>query len=60
MLLINLIVHYMYRKNGVPLHNFLENWTRGINRLKNSYQSSFNKAMTSNDDLLLVFGRIAE
>ena len=31
MLLINLI----YRKYGVPLHNFFfENWTRGISHLK--------------------------
>ena len=27
--LINLIVNYLYRKYGVPLHNFFENWTRG-------------------------------
>ena len=34
MLLINLKVHYLYRKYGVPLHIFFENWTRGISHLK--------------------------
>ena len=34
MLLIHLIVNYLYRKYGVPLHNFFENWTRGISHLK--------------------------
>ena len=34
MLLIYLIVNYLYRKYGVPLHNFFENWTRGISHLK--------------------------
>ena len=34
MLLINLIVIYLYRKYGVPLHNFFENWNRGISHLK--------------------------
>ena len=33
MLLIYLIVNYFYRKYGVPLHNFFENWTRGISHL---------------------------
>ena len=33
MLLIYLIVNYLYRKYGVPLHNFFENWTRGISHL---------------------------
>ena len=33
--LINLIVKYLYRKYGVPLHNFFfENWTRGTSHLK--------------------------
>ena len=31
--LINLIVIYLYKKYGVPLHNFFENWTRGISHL---------------------------
>ena len=31
--LINLIVNYLYRKYGVPLHNFFENWTRGTSHL---------------------------
>ena len=31
----DLIVNYMYRKYGVPFHNFfLENWTRGTSHLK--------------------------
>ena len=34
MLLIYLIVNYLYRKYGVPLHNFFENWIRGISHLK--------------------------
>ena len=34
MLLIYLIVNYLYRKYGVPLHIFFENWTRGISHLK--------------------------
>ena len=34
MLLIYLIVNYLYRKYGVPLHNFFKNWTRGISHLK--------------------------
>ena len=34
MLLINLMVNLLYRKYGVPLHNFFENWTRGISYLK--------------------------
>ena len=34
MLLIYPIVNYLYRKYGVPLHNFFENWTRGISHLK--------------------------
>ena len=34
MLLIYLIVNYLYRKYGVPLHNFFENLTRGISHLK--------------------------
>ena len=34
MLLIYLIVNYLYRKYGVPLHNFFENWTSGISHLK--------------------------
>ena len=34
MLLIYLIVNYLYRKYGVPLHNFSENWTSGISHLK--------------------------
>ena len=34
MLLIYLIANYLYRKYGVPLNNFLENWTRGISHLK--------------------------
>ena len=33
MLLINLMVNLLYRKYGVPLHNFFENWTRGISYL---------------------------
>ena len=33
MILIYLIVNYLYRKYGVPLHNFFENWTRGISHL---------------------------
>ena len=34
--LINLIVTYLYRKYGAPLHNFFENWTRGRSHLKAS------------------------
>ena len=34
MILIYLIVNYLYRKHGVPLHNFFENLTRGISHLK--------------------------
>ena len=34
MLLIYLIVNYLYRKYGVPLHIVFENWTRGISHLK--------------------------
>ena len=34
MISIYLIVTYLYRKYGVPLHNFFENWTRGISHLK--------------------------
>ena len=34
MLSINLIVNYLYRKYGVPLHNVFEKWTRGISNLK--------------------------
>ena len=34
MLLIYLIANYLYRKYGVPLNNFLENWTRGISHFK--------------------------
>ena len=34
MFLINLMVNLLYRKYGVPLHNFFENWTRGISYLK--------------------------
>ena len=34
MLLIYLIVNYLHRKYGAPLHNFVENWTRGISHLK--------------------------
>ena len=33
MLLIYLIVNYLYRKYGVPLYIFFENWTRGISHL---------------------------
>ena len=32
--LLNLIVNYLCRKYGVPLHNFFENWTRGTSHLK--------------------------
>ena len=32
--LINLIVNYLYRNYGVPLHNFFENWTRGTSHRK--------------------------
>ena len=32
--LINLIVNYLYRKYGVPLHIFFENWSRGTSYLK--------------------------
>ena len=32
--LINLIVNYLYRKYGVALNNFFENWKRGISHLK--------------------------
>ena len=35
MLLVNLMVNLLYRKYGVPLHNFFENWTRGISYLNN-------------------------
>ena len=35
--LINLIVNYLYRKYGVPLHNFFENWTRGTSHLNECY-----------------------
>ena len=31
--LINLIVNYLYRKYGVLLHNFFENWTKGTSHL---------------------------
>ena len=31
--LINLIINSLYRKYGVPLHNFFENWTRGTSQL---------------------------
>ena len=34
MFLIYLIVNYLYRKYGVPLHKFFENLTRGISHLK--------------------------
>ena len=30
----NLIVNYLKRKYGVPLHNFFKNWTRGTSHLK--------------------------
>ena len=36
MLLIYLIVNYLYRKYGVTLHIFFENWTRGISHLKDN------------------------
>ena len=29
--MIDLIVNYLHRKYGVALHNFFENWTRGMN-----------------------------
>ena len=32
--LIYLMVNYLKRKYGVSLHNFFENWTRGISHLK--------------------------
>ena len=32
--LINVIVNYLYRKYGVPLNNFFENWTIGTSHLK--------------------------
>ena len=40
--LINLIVNYLHRKYGVPLHNFFENWTRGISHLNRSLFFYFN------------------
>ena len=33
MVLNYLIVNYLYRKYGIPLHIFFENWTRGISHL---------------------------
>ena len=30
----NLIVNYLYRKYGIALHYFFENWTRGTSHLK--------------------------
>ena len=41
MLLIYLIVNYLCRKYGVPLHNFSENWTSGISHLKEILGSIF-------------------
>ena len=49
MFLLNLIVIYLLRKYGVPLHNFFEKWTRGISYLnkvhvcliKDMFQVSF-------------------
>ena len=38
MLLIYLMVNYLYRKYGIPLHNFFENWTRGISHLKYNFK----------------------
>ena len=32
--LINLMVIYLQRKYGVPLHNFFEKWSSGISYLK--------------------------
>ena len=49
MLLIYLIVNYLYRKYGVPLHNFFENWTRGISHLK---VDAYEKVNTSSKELL--------
>ena len=39
--LINLIVIYLKRKYGVPLHNFFENWTRGTSYLNVSNDLTF-------------------
>ena len=34
--LTNLMVIYLQRKYGVPLHNFFEKWTSGISYLKST------------------------
>ena len=44
MILIYLIVNYLYRKYGVPLHIFFENWTRGISHLNPSHSTQVQKA----------------
>ena len=57
--LINLIVKYLYRKYGVPLHNFFENWTRGTSHLnENGISVPFGvrpeaHLISRDDDLLL-------
>ena len=48
MLLIYLIVNYLYRKYGVPLHNFFENWTRGISHLKERMVSTLEQMQVPN------------
>ena len=57
--LYNLIVNYLYRKYGAPLHNFSDNWTRRTSHLKVvsylilcNHASSFH-SMLSIDDLFL-------
>ena len=39
--LINLMVIYLQRKYGVPLHNFFEKWSSGISYLKPRRRISF-------------------
>ena len=42
--LINLIIIYLKRKHGVPLHNFFEKWTNGTSYLKLVYMSMKKKS----------------
>ena len=50
---INLIVNYLYRKYGVPLHNFFENLTRGTSHLNTrKLQVTFYNAWNTPQDIV--------
>ena len=58
MLLIYLIVNYLCRKYGVPLHNFFENLTRGISHLNEPICSLFIIFPYYSDDLFNYLNKL--